>query len=78
MSGKSGKDVSKHPSVINVGKKFGKFSLVGGVGFLIAYGLLWVLTEKAGLWYMYSALIAQVIATIWNFTFNLKWTFRSQ
>jgi len=78
MQGKSGKDVKKHPSVISVGKKFGKFCLVGGVGFLIAYSLLWIFTEKVGLWYMYSALVAQAAATIWNFTANLKWTFRSQ
>jgi len=76
MAGISGKDVKNHPSVISTGKKFGKFCAVGGVGFLIAYGLLWVLTDKVGMWYMYSALVAQVAATIWNFTFNLKWTFR--
>jgi putative flippase GtrA len=55
--------------------KFTKFCLVGGVGFLIAYSLLWILTEKAGMWYMFSALIAQVAATLWNFWANLKWTF---
>ena len=76
MLGKLGKDVKNHPSFVNIGKKFGKFAIVGGVGFLIAYSLLWVLTEKAGMWYMYSALVAQVAATIWNFTLNLKWTFR--
>ena len=59
-------------------RKFFKFALVGGVGFLIAYSLLWILTEKAGLWYMFSALIAQVAATIWNFTANLKWTFNEK
>lgn len=76
MFGRVGKDVSKHPSIISTGKKFGKFCAVGGVGFLIAYGLLWVFTEKVGLWYMYSALVAQAVATIWNFSLNLKWTFR--
>lgn len=59
-----------------IGKKFAKFCVTGGVGFLIAYGLLYVLTEYAHFWYMFSALIAQVAATIWNFTLSLKWVFK--
>ncbi len=59
-------------------RKFIKFCLVGGIGFLIAYSLLWILTEKVGLWYMFSALIAQVVATVWNFWGNLRWTFHKE
>jgi len=77
MFGIFGKDVKNHPSIVNIGKKFGKFCLVGSAGFLIAYGLLWILTEKAGMWYMHSALVAQVAATIWSFTLSLKWTFKN-
>jgi dolichol-phosphate mannosyltransferase len=62
----------------DIAKKFVKFSVVGGVGFLIAYTLLYVLTEFAGFWYMLSAIFAQVAATIWNFTANYKWTFRQK
>jgi putative flippase GtrA len=76
MFGVLGKDVKNHPSVVSIGKKFGKFCITGGVGFLIAYSLLWILTEKAGFWYMWSALMAQVAATIWNFTISLKWVFK--
>lgn len=56
--------------------RFIKFSLVGGVGFLIAWSILWIFTEKVGLWYMMSAIIAQVAATIWNFSANNWWTWR--
>jgi dolichol-phosphate mannosyltransferase len=56
--------------------RFGKFCIVGGIGFLIAYSLLWVFTEKVGLWYMISALIAQVVATVWNFFGNNFWTWK--
>jgi dolichol-phosphate mannosyltransferase len=65
--------MAKHKLVV----RFGKFCIVGGIGFLIAYSLLWVFTEKVGLWYMISALIAQVAATIWNFWANNSWTWKS-
>jgi putative flippase GtrA len=59
-----------------LGKKFAKFCLTGLGGFLIAYSLLYVLTEYAHFWYMWSALMAQVAATAWNFTLSLKWVFK--
>jgi putative flippase GtrA len=71
-----GKDVLKHPSVVSITKKFIKFCITGGIGFLIAYSLLYVLTEYAHFWYMWSALMAQVAATAWNFTLSLKWVFK--
>jgi len=58
--------------------KFAKFLVVGGIGFLIAYGLLWVLLYKVELRYWASMLITQTIATLWNFTGNLLWTFKEQ
>ena len=70
--------LEQYPYVKNIGRKFIKFCLTGSVGFIIAYGLLWVLTEKVGFWYMWSALMAQVAATIWNFTLSLKWVFKDK
>lgn len=50
----------KHPNLTIA--KATKF----GLGYLIVYplslGLLWLLTEKVGVWYMYSSLISGCVA----------------
>lgn len=58
--------------------RFVKFCIVGGVGAGILLGLTTLLTEVAGLHYVFSLCIAIPIATVWNFTGNLKWTFRGK
>ena len=58
--------------------KFLKFCLVAGIGFLIQAGTLLLLTEVFGLWYLFSFIIGVILATVWNFTGHLKWTFRSK
>ncbi len=58
--------------------KFLKFIAVGGVGAGIQLGTTYFLTEMAGLHYMFSLSIAIVLATIWNFTLNLRWTFKEK
>ena len=59
-------------------KKLIKFCLVGGVGFLIQGGTLLFFTEVFGLWYILSFVIGVILATIWTFTVNLKWTFKGK
>lgn len=56
-------------------KRFTKFCIVGGSGALITLSLTWLLTESVGLWYILSLTIAVVIATVWNFNLNARWTF---
>ena len=56
--------------------KFWKFCVVGGSGAVITFGITWLLTEKLGMWYMASMVIAVAIATVWNYNFNLMWTFK--
>jgi len=58
--------------------KFGKFVIVGGIGAGIQLGTTYFFTEVVGLYYMFSLSIAIVLATIWNFTLNLRWTFRGE
>jgi dolichol-phosphate mannosyltransferase len=58
--------------------KFIKFCLVGGSGAVITFVITWLLTELAGMWYIWSMAIAVVIATVWNYNFNLLWTFKAQ
>ena len=52
-----------------------RFLLVGGLGTLIYLGILLLLTEAAGLWYLLSAVVGIFVATVWNFTMNNYWVF---
>jgi len=56
-------------------RKMLKFLLVGGVGIGVNLGLLAFFTEVAGIWYMLSAVLGILIATMWNFAMNNLWTF---
>lgn len=55
--------------------RFGKFMLVGASGVVVNEGLLWLLTEKAGLYYLISSAIAIEASIITNFILNHWFTF---
>ncbi|HDS45021.1 MAG TPA: GtrA family protein [Methanomicrobia archaeon] len=55
-----------------------KFSIVGGIGAVINTGLLWLFTDLAGIFYLYSSAIAIEIAIIMQFLMNDRWTFKEQ
>ncbi len=59
-------------------KRFIKFALVGASGVGVNALLLWVLTEKAGLFYMISAVIAIETSIITNFILNNFVTFNDR
>jgi len=61
-----------------VGKLKGyiQYSLVGFIGACIHFLILWLLTDKVGMWYFLSAMIAITVASINNFTLNYLWTFK--
>lgn len=56
--------------------RFVKFCVVGTMGILINEGLLWILTELFGLFYLISAVIGIETSILSNFTLNDSWTFR--
>ncbi len=55
-----------------------KFSIVGVIGAGINTGFLWVLTDFAGLFYLYSSVVAIEIAIIMQFLMNDRWTFKER
>ncbi len=57
-------------------KRVAKFYLVGGSGIGINIGILYLLTEKAGLLYAISAVFSWLAAVTTVFIFNDLWTFR--
>jgi len=59
-------------------EEFGKalrFAIVGCTGILVNMGLLWLLTEGAGIYYLLSSIIAIEASIINNFVWNDRWTF---
>ena len=58
--------------------RFLKFCVVGLSGVVVNMGLLWLLTELAGLFYLLSAAISIETSIITNFVFNNYFTFRDR
>jgi len=59
-------------------KRFLKFCAVGAFGVLVNEGLLWLLTDGFGLFYLYSAMVSIEASIVCNFTLNNIWTFRDR
>lgn len=53
-----------------------KYYLVGASGILVNLGVLFALTEFAGLWYLLSSTVAIYVSITSNFLLNKSWTFR--
>jgi dolichol-phosphate mannosyltransferase len=59
-------------------KTFLRFCLVGALGFLVNMGLLWMLTEHGGLFYVLSAVLSIEASILFNFSLNDVWTFKNR
>ena len=64
--------ISKNEKLINQILKFG---VVGGLAFLIDYGLLYFLTEFCNIYYMISSVISFTVSLIFNYILSIKWVF---
>jgi len=58
--------------------RFLKFCLVGASGVVVNLGLLWVLTEAVGLFYLVSAAFSIETSILSNFALNELWTFKDR
>lgn len=59
-------------------KRFIRFCIVGATGIIVNQALLWALTDKLGIYYLYSALASIEASIASNFIFNDLWTFRDR
>jgi len=51
---------------------------VGGTGYLLLMGMTYLFTEVFELYYIGSIAISGILVAIWNFTWNLRWTFNDK
>lgn len=59
-------------------KELIKFAVVGGIGTLFNFSILYVLTSVYDNHYLLSATIAAICTTVFNYTINRLWTFRNE
>jgi putative flippase GtrA len=53
-----------------------RFTLVAGVGFVLTYGFMALLTGQLRLPYLLAQLATTGIVMLWSFAANRFWTFR--
>ena len=59
-------------------KRLFKFCVIGGSGLAVNTLVLYLLTDVANWYYMYSAIVAGVIVAIYNYLGNHYWTFKDR
>ncbi|MBX4205481.1 MAG: GtrA family protein [Candidatus Doudnabacteria bacterium] len=55
-----------------------RFLGAGGLGVLLYYLILYILTDLFGVWYMASAVIASIVNWTSNFVLQKLWTFQNR
>jgi len=55
-----------------------RYTFVGGIAFVVDFVSLYLLTEFAGLHYLYSAAIAFILGLIINYILSILWVFNSR
>ncbi len=64
--------------IVKNNTQFLKYAVGGAVAFVVDVSLLYILTEMAGLWYLWSATFSFIVAAMVNYLFQRFWTFKSQ
>ena len=60
---------------ISLHQKIYRFILVGGLAFIIDFGILYILTDIFNLWYMISAMISFSVSTVFNYWASMRYIF---
>ena len=66
-----------HERLRRAGKQFGKYCVVGGIGFIINLAIFAFLVDVAHMHYMVAATISFAVAVTNNFLLNKYWTFNN-
>lgn len=57
-------------------KEIIRFCIVGGISFLVDYGLLYICTEFVGLYYLASSAVSFTISVIFNYWLCVAYVFK--
>jgi putative flippase GtrA len=55
--------------------QFFRYACVGGGAFVVDFGLLFILTDKIGLYYLLSATISFICGLLINYALSIRWVF---
>ena len=66
----------RSPTVKSALSRLLKFNLVSLAGLATNMGVLWLLTEVFGVYYLLSNLCGIAVATLWNYLVNTWWTWK--
>jgi putative flippase GtrA len=55
--------------------QFFRYAFVGGAAFVVDFGLLFILTDKIGVYYLLSATISFVCGLLINYALSIRWVF---
>ena len=58
-----------------LGMQLFRYVVVGGVSFVVDYGLLYLLTERAGIHYLLSATCSFLAGLTVNYLISIRWVF---
>ncbi len=56
--------------------QFFRYLFVGGLAFIVDFGLLWLLTELLSVHYILSATISFIVGLVTNYLLSVRWIFR--
>ncbi|MEF8888693.1 MAG: GtrA family protein [Desulfohalobiaceae bacterium] len=59
----------------HIGVQLFRYLCVGALGFITDYSSLYLLTEFAGLYYLFSAPVAFLLGLLVHYTLSVKWVF---
>ena len=60
----------------NIFAQLFRYAIVGGVSFVVDYGLLYVFTEWLSFHYLVSASLSFIAGLVVNYSISVKWIFR--
>jgi len=66
------REISRHPSAV----RLRRFFMIGCGAAGVQTGLLWVLVDYLGIWYIAAAVVAIEITIVLQYVVNNSWTFR--
>jgi dolichol-phosphate mannosyltransferase len=69
------RDVAEAPGLLDRSKRF---HVTAAGGFVINWSVLVGLTHFAGLYYLLSNLVGILAGFLWNYTLNVKWTWKTR